>query len=516
MSDASTCRKWTPTDRSIVAALLRAHLDDDVDALTWIPSTGSRVKVERTVATARTGRRARTRVLPIAVWGKNAGRVVARGANLERCVASTDVLRAWLEQRHELDDVVKALLDSFEELHLLWDLAERMRDVAAFPDVARLAVRRLREVMPCRGLALYEADDDGFVDVASAGEGLPERIGADDPMRKLLHAQSANVFAARAVRATGSALAASARREFAIARLRGTRRTCGWLVAVDRLDRLDRADGRGAAREFSATDRRLCETVASLVATMHESLAHAASARELALASRVQRALIPASAPAIAGFEIGFDCAPRAAAGGDFVAFQKQRGGALSIVTGDVAGHDVAAAVLMGAARAALLVAAGEGRGPAEVLRQGARCLHPDLVRAESFVCALAARLEPEAAAVQVASAGHPPLFVWSPKRFECIDTGGPILGVDARFAYDQVPIPLARGECLVAASDGVLEATGKDGELFGENGLRRVLDAAAPRSAAAAVLAIRAALAKHAPAATDDRTILVVRRTTA
>lgn len=510
MSETTIRKSWTPADRSIIAALLRAHLDDDVDALTWIPTSGARVRVERATAGSRTGRRARTRVVPLDVWGKGAGRVVARGANLERCVASTDVLRSWLEQRHELDDVVRALLDSFEELHLLWDLAERMRDAATFADVAELAVTRLRQVMPCRELALYEADDDGFARVANAGVLLPPRLRADDPLRTLMHAQSANVIEARALRSTGSGLGATARREFAIARLRGTRRTCGWLVAADR------QDARGGARTFSATDRRLCETVASLASTMHESLARAAASRELALAHRVQRALIPSSAPTIAGFDVAFECAPRAAAGGDFVAFQKQRGGALAIATGDVAGHDVAAAVLMGAARAALLVAASEGRGPAAILRQGARCLHSDLVRAESFVCALALRLTPGSADVAVALAGHPPLFVWSPGRFECQDLGGPILGVDGRFAYDEHAIALAPGAILVAASDGVLEAAGKDGELFGETGLRRALDAAAPRSAAAALLAINAALSKHAPAAKDDRTVLVVRRTNA
>lgn len=507
MTDTGTRRKWSQADRSIAAALLRAHLDDDVDALTWIPESGPRVKVERSIAGARTGRRARTRVVPLDVFGKDAGRVVARGANLERCVASTDVLRAWLEQRHELDDVVRALLDSFEELHLLWDLAERMRDAATFSDVARLAVTRLHEVMPSRTLALYEADDDGFVRIACSGGEPPERIRRDDPLRRLMRGQSANVIAARALRATGSGLGASARREFAIARLRGSRRTCGWLVATDRLD------VRGAAREFSATDRRLCETVASLAATMHESLARAASAREIELAQRVQRALIPTEAPAVAGFQIAFDCAPKAAAGGDFVAFQKQRGGALSAVCGDVAGHDVAAAVLMGATRAALLVAAGEGRRPAAVLRQGARCLHADLVRAESFVCALVVGIDPNAGALTVASAGHPPLFVWTPDDFECIDTGGPILGVDARFPYEESAVALAPGSVLIAASDGVLEAAGKDGELFGENGLKRALDAARPATAAAALLAIQSALSRHAPSAKDDRTILVVRR---
>lgn len=510
MSETATRRSWTPADRSIIAALLRAHLDDDVDALTWIPTSGPRVKVERALAGSRTGRRARTRVVPLDVWGKGAGRVVARGANLERCVASTEVLRAWLEQRHELDDVVRALLDSFEELHLLWDLAERMRDAATFADVARLAVTRLHQVMPCRELALYEADDDGFARVASAGSSLPPRMRVDDPLRTLLRGQSANVVEARTLRSSGSELSASARREFAIARLRGTRRTCGWLVACDRVD------ARGGARPFSATDRRLCETVASLVSTMHESLARAAAARELALARRVQRALIPASAPTVAGFEVAFECAPRAAAGGDFVAFQKQRGGPLAIAAGDVAGHDVAAAVLMGAARAALLVAASEGRGPAAILRQGARCLHSDLVRAESFVCALALRLEPAGSRVTVALAGHPPLFVWAPGRFECLDLGGPILGVDARFAYDDYAIDLEPGALVVAASDGVLEATGKDGELFGETGLRRAIDTAKPRSAAAALIAINSALVEHAPAAKDDRTILVVRRTIA
>src|SRR4051794_21095938 len=94
-------------------------------------------------------------------------------------------------------------------------------------------------------------------------------------------------------------------------------------------------------------------------------------AREHAAAETLQRALLPAQLPELAGFELVVRYVPsdsRDHAGGDWYDAFELRDGRFGIVIGDVGGRGMAAAATMGQIRNSLRAYALKGAGPGEVI----------------------------------------------------------------------------------------------------------------------------------------------------
>jgi serine phosphatase RsbU (regulator of sigma subunit) len=85
-----------------------------------------------------------------------------------------------------------------------------------------------------------------------------------------------------------------------------------------------------------------------------------------------------------------------------------------------------------------------------------------------TFVCA---RVDRDGT-VTIANAGHLPPYR-NGKELE-LDCGLP-LGVFAKAEYDETVLRLEPGEQLTFLSDGVVEARGRDGELFGFERTREI-----------------------------------------
>ncbi|WP_329812504.1 PP2C family protein-serine/threonine phosphatase, partial [Streptomyces sp. GSL17-113] len=93
--------------------------------------------------------------------------------------------------------------------------------------------------------------------------------------------------------------------------------------------------------------------------------------------------------------------------GGDWYDAVTRRDGTVVLTVGDVTGHGVDAAVVMGKLQNALRAYALEGHGPAASLR-----LVHDLLRGLDtplYATAVVAEVEPESGLLRWASAGHPP-----------------------------------------------------------------------------------------------------------
>ena len=73
------------------------------------------------------------------------------------------------------------------------------------------------------------------------------------------------------------------------------------------------------------------------------------------------------------------------------------------------------------------------------------------------------------------AGAGHPPSLLWNSARRELIELAenGLILGPFRHAKYSNVKHPLGTGDCILFYTDGLIEATGVDGQPFGIEGLR-------------------------------------------
>ena len=109
---------------------------------------------------------------------------------------------------------------------------------------------------------------------------------------------------------------------------------------------------------------------------------------------------------------------------------------------------------------------------------------------------------------------GHPAPAVWHAERGlrELEGGDGPVLGLDRLDPPTQTASTrIAPDELVVLVSDGVLERTAPDGRVFGEDGLRRALEAMVEPSAIAAASAILEAVATSDGPLRDDASVVVL-----
>jgi serine phosphatase RsbU (regulator of sigma subunit)/anti-sigma regulatory factor (Ser/Thr protein kinase) len=204
-------------------------------------------------------------------------------------------------------------------------------------------------------------------------------------------------------------------------------------------------------------------------------------------AQLLQRSMLPEHLPELARFRIAarYDVGVDGnAAGGDFYDAFELPDGRLAMVLGDVAGHDVRAAALMGQVRAALRALALTDPAPGTVLAALDRLvgsLGAESRNEELFVTVVYGLLDPADGTVVLASAGHPPPVLRkaaatgrpASAHLVHIPTGAP-LGLGGSWCTGT--LRLAPGDTILMFSDGVVER--RDRTLTA--GLQTLVDAAA------------------------------------
>ncbi len=216
---------------------------------------------------------------------------------------------------------------------------------------------------------------------------------------------------------------------------------------------------------FATDERAVLTSLAGLVAqALERALLYDAKHR---LAHGLQEALLPRSLPALPGFETAARYLPATRGmdiGGDFYDLVPSRGTAAAVI-GDVQGHNVTAAGLMGQIRTAVRAYTAVGQAPEEVMRSTNRLLIE--LGTELFASCLYLRLDPARECAVMSRAGHPPPLLRRPDgRVRVLDlAGGPLLGIDASAAYPTTRVGLPPGSLLALYTDGLVESPGVDFE---------------------------------------------------
>jgi hypothetical protein len=192
---------------------------------------------------------------------------------------------------------------------------------------------------------------------------------------------------------------------------------------------------------------------------------------EISAARSVQALLIPTQLPSTRNFMLESAYLPIHGVGGDFFQVLPLKDDSLLLVVGDVSGKGLQAAMnsstLVGALRNEL------SHDPATVLEHLNHVLLgavaspgavPELDAAPCFATCLCARIYADGTLV-IANAGH--LGPYRDGRELELLPSLP-LGVIADVQYEQTTYQLNHGDRLVFLSDGVVEATNSEGELFG------------------------------------------------
>ncbi|GGZ29975.1 hypothetical protein GCM10010387_24290 [Streptomyces inusitatus] len=183
------------------------------------------------------------------------------------------------------------------------------------------------------------------------------------------------------------------------------------------------------------------------------------------LAHGLQEALLPRSLPALDGLEVAARYRPATEGmdiGGDFYDLIPT-GRTAAAVIGDIQGHNVTAAALMGQVRTAVRAYTAVGQPPGQVMESTNRLLidlDQDLLASCAYL-----HLDLRAHRAHLARAGHPqPLLREPDGTVRVLDiAGGPLLGVDPAADYPTTTMTLRPGSVLALYTDGLVESPGTD-----------------------------------------------------
>jgi sigma-B regulation protein RsbU (phosphoserine phosphatase) len=204
--------------------------------------------------------------------------------------------------------------------------------------------------------------------------------------------------------------------------------------------------------------------------------------KEVELAAEVQRMFLPGPDPEYGCFEIAGMMHPARVVGGDYYDYIAQPDGSLRLVIADVSGKGVAAALLMSATAAAVRIETNEPRNLNEVAKHLNDELY-GLQDAGHFVTVLLGELDPRSRRLKYINCGHNPALLLRRDRSDaawlhasCIPVG---LSPEMNCSLEE--IALGPADILVWYTDGVTEATDKEGQEFGA---KRILEVVRQHSA--------------------------------
>ncbi|MFJ3159941.1 SpoIIE family protein phosphatase [Streptomyces kanasensis] len=217
-------------------------------------------------------------------------------------------------------------------------------------------------------------------------------------------------------------------------------------------------------RPFTADERAVLTSLAGLIAQALDRARLYDAVHDLA--HGLQQALLPRSLPTVAGLRIAARYLPASHGmnvGGDFYDVIRIDPTTVAAVIGDVQGHNVAAAALMGQVRTAIHATAGAA--PGEVLARTNRVL-ADL-ETDLLVSCLYMHIDLARGRAALAGAGHPPPLLYRPGRPPGplpLDPA-PLLGVDVDLSFSVTDLLLTPGTTLALYTDGLTEVPGADPE---------------------------------------------------
>ncbi|MFD0691788.1 SpoIIE family protein phosphatase [Actinomadura fibrosa] len=187
--------------------------------------------------------------------------------------------------------------------------------------------------------------------------------------------------------------------------------------------------------------------------------------REVQVAQELQRSMLPDDPPEVAGARVRYRYRPAGQAaqvGGDWFDAIPLPGCRLGIVVGDVMGHGLTSAAIMGQLRTAVRTLAAEDMRPDRLLRQ-LDGLARRLGEGYLATC-LYAVYDPIARTCHFANAGHVPPVLIAPdgdSRVLTVPAGVPI-GVGGE-PFETTELAVEDGAQLVLCTDGLLERRDRD-----------------------------------------------------
>jgi serine phosphatase RsbU (regulator of sigma subunit) len=214
-------------------------------------------------------------------------------------------------------------------------------------------------------------------------------------------------------------------------------------------------------------------------AQMHDNMiAQKLVEQDLQLASQVQLAFLPKTAPKVPGLSFYQYYNPAQQIGGDYFDYLELDNNRLVIALADVVGHGVAAAMFMAKLSAEARFAFASISDPRKAMAQ----LNDRItaLEAERFITMSVIVLDKTTNKATIVIAGHmPPIHFHADGSISepGEDIAGPPLGIMSDVEFDSCEVTIEPGECLTMYTDGIFEAPNKAGEQFSINRVRKIIE---------------------------------------
>jgi sigma-B regulation protein RsbU (phosphoserine phosphatase) len=235
--------------------------------------------------------------------------------------------------------------------------------------------------------------------------------------------------------------------------------------------------------------------------------------RDLQAAKRIQGALLRP----VPTDDYGLDVAARYLSArevcGDLYDFLRYGPQQLGIALGDVSGKGTAAALYGAVSIGIMRSLAPQKLQPAEMLRQMNQLVGERRIEGR-FMTACFATWQKGRQKLRVANAGQSQPLLYKDGRCDRIELTGFPLGIFEDVTYDEWGVTLETGDILVFHSDGIAETYNSEGQLFGTERLRKLIEQ--HHEISAAEMADRVLnevdwFSQNAPLS-DDRTLVVMK----
>jgi phosphoserine phosphatase RsbU/P len=283
-------------------------------------------------------------------------------------------------------------------------------------------------------------------------------------------------------------------------------------------------DSNSAVRQFQEEDLELLVGLAAVaalrirnVALTEEAVERKRMEEELALARRIQVALLPSKIPDIPGYEIqGMNVPSRGVSGDYYEAIERLDGKECVLLIADVSGKGVAASLLTASLEALAATPIEEGQPPDEIFTRLSRQLFRR-TPPEKFATVFLAVLDVGSGKIRYANAGHNPSLVVraATGAIERLGPTGPPIGLFPSSVYRAGDVALGPGDLLVLYTDGMVEAVNPDDVEYSIERLEQACLREGTRPLPEIVRALEADLAAFVGTVPypDDRTLLLARR---
>jgi PAS domain S-box-containing protein len=210
--------------------------------------------------------------------------------------------------------------------------------------------------------------------------------------------------------------------------------------------------------------------------------------RELSVGATIQQSLLFGKPPtALEGISVA--CFTEASHGvdGDFYTFTEINPSCFEVLTGDVMGKGVTAALIAAGIKNTYyktfttLMSQRQGGGSpttAEIINAIHAIITPELIGIDSFATLSLVRVDRLKKTVTWVNAGHTPTLLARSGGHEVVELLGDNLpvGVSANEVYVEHVTPIEMGDALLLYSDGISEAMGSDQEEYGLNRIKNIL----------------------------------------